>query len=234
MNSMHANEVREEKTYLRLEKPVPFKGTLNGDITTSVELAKVINKLFSSAFKDYEGCTLGLNQFGQFNCALYFKDKGNGDIIPLAVSTRGRNSSPADRIKAMNLRNKNKTYTISDTLRDVLEQFVNVQGGRNAKPNIDAKLTEVMEQAYGSAGFIYVMIDDININKILKTIYGSKDEESRYDYNVTVIKPVGPMGGTNQNYIIKVDQLDITKVEQLAAKVGLVPTVGTIPMIREY
>lgn len=228
------NNQEQQKTYLRLENPLPFKGTINGDITTSVDLARTINKLFSSAFKDYEGCTLGLNQFGQFNCSLYFKDKGNGNIVPLAVSTRGRQFSPSDRIKAMNLRNKNKTYTISDELRDVLEQFVNFQGGRNAKPNVNNHITEVTEQAYGGAGFIYIMIDNININKILKTIYGSKTEDSRYDYNVSVIKPIGMMGGANQNYIVKVDQIDATKVEQLAAKVGMVPTVGTIPIIREF
>lgn len=228
MNQQQATK-EKEKHYLRLEKPLEFKGTINGDITTTVELAKQINKLFKQAFGDYEGCTIGFNQFGQPTATLFFKEKGGGDIIPLASPTRGAN--PNDRIKSMNLRYKNKTYKLSDELKDVLEQFVDSARGQI---NWDQKVHEITENGFGGVAAIYVKIDDINVNKILKVMYGGRSEEGRLDYNVTMIKPVGAMhGGFSQTYIIKIDQLDVSKVEKLATQLGVIPSIGTIPMIRE-
>lgn len=226
------NGDRKKKAKLKLEEYLEFKGTLNGSITTSVDLAKTINNLFKSVFGDYEGCVIIPNHMGQVNITLYFKEKGAGNILPLAVQTRSNSMNPADRIKNMRLRNRNKTYRLSDELMEVLEQFIDTPKRGNVDWN--RRVHEINENVYGGFNNIYVQVDDISIRKILKVLYGSEDKQgNKLDYNVSIVKPIGASTGSiSQNYIIKVDQLNINEVEKLASKIGLMPSVGTIPMVR--
>lgn len=219
-----------EKFSVRLEEPLKFISTIGGELTTSIDLCGSINTLFKSIFPDYEGSVMMVNNFGQPTLTLFFKEKGGGDIIPL--TSRAMGNSPTERLNRMNLRNKSKTYTVSDKLKDVIEQF-SIQQGRQ-KLNLDNKVTEIAQQSYGMSS-ILVSVSDIDLNKVLKTLYGERDKETgaKYEYQVSIIKPMG-MGGFNTevNYVIKVDQLNLKKIDELAGRIGLMPSSGTIPMVR--
>lgn len=235
-NQQQPQQETRKKAKLYLEEPLEFVGTIDGHITTTVDLAKNINTLFNTAFGDYEGSVISQNHLGELTASLFFKDTGAGNIEPLVkTNVRGSNKSmsPAERVRNMNLRNINKTYTLSEELKEILEQFLNLSP--KAKVNWDRMYSEVAERMYGGMNNIYVRVDNININKVLKVLYGSETaNKERLEYNITVIKPIGMgAGGINQNHIIKVDRLNVKEIERLANKVGMMPSVGTIPMIRD-
>lgn len=227
---------RKKKARLYLEEPLEFVGTIDGHVTTTVDLAKNINSLFNTAFDDYEGSVISQNHLGELTASLFFRDTGAGNIEPIVkpnVRGSNRTMSPAERVRNINLRNTNKTYTLSEELKEILEQFLNIP--HKGKPNWDRMYNEVSERMYGGMTNIYVRVDNININKVLKVLYGSETASGdRLEYNITVMKPVGMNApGANQNHIIKVDRLNVKEIERLANKVGMMPSVGTIPMIRD-
>lgn len=220
----------KDKFFIKIDEPLKFVSTIGGELTTSIDLCGSINTLFKSIFQDYEGSVMMVNNFGQPSLTLFFKEKGGGDIVPL--TSRAGGNSPSERLNRMNLRNKSKTYDVSDKLKDVIEQF-SITTGRQ-KINWDSRVNEIAQQSYGMSS-ILVAVSDIDINKILKTLYGATDKETgaKYEYQVSIIKPMG-MGGFNQevNYVIKVDRLNLKKVDELAGRIGLMPSTGTIPMVR--
>lgn len=228
------SQVKDEKQkhFLKLEQPLEFKSTVSGIITTAMELSKQINGLFG-IFTDYEGCALKPNSNGEVSVTLYWRDKGGKEVVPIYEQNRG--ADVKSRIMNFNniARGRNKTYKFADHVKEVLEQFVKNPGNKNV--NIDNMSYEAFEPTYGGAGTIYLQIDNIDINKILKTLYGDKAPDgSRYEYNVSFIKPINAMPGIGvPNYLFKIDRLDSKQVEEIASKIGMIATVGTLPIIRE-
>lgn len=229
------NEGNGRPEPLRLDiKPMDFDGVMKSKLTTTIALSKTINSVFRKVLTDYEGCIVAPDQFGQLQVALYFKDKGaamDGAIKSLIpVTARNQGDKAIDRLMRMNLRNSSKSYDISAETKQILSDFIYTRG--NSKVNWNNHIVEQTEQQYNGYS-IYVKVIGLDLVRLVRKIYGGKKDGSRIDYNVSIIKPVGvDIAGNNQNFLVNVQQLDSKEVEKLAAEVGLVPTMGSIPMIR--
>lgn len=225
-----------ERVPLKLDvEPMEFDGLLKAKMTTTVALAKSVNRLFRPALSDYEGCIILPNQFGQLELTLWFKDKGNPidgsakALMPTNQINR-QQSSVNDKIRAMNARNRQKSYELTQDAKDVLGEFIWVKQGHNIDWN-----QHVLEQTQQNLGnyTIYVKIVGIDILRILRKIYGKKKDNSIVEYNISIIRPVGvDFGYNSQNFLINILQLDVKEVEKIASEIGFIPANGQIPMIR--
>lgn len=231
---LNMNENVKPKVQIDVES---FNSTTKSKLTTTLELAGEINQIFRPIFADYEGCTLMPDNMGNLQATLYFKDKGQLDPNDKRIKNLesainpSKGSSPMDKINALNARNRNKAYTITEDTKAVLEEFV-LRKDRNGKVNwkeITAEVTEQNQYNYQ----IYVKISGIDILSILKAKYGSKVDGSPVQYAILFNKPLATMPGVvATNYLITITQLDVREVENLCKNIGMMPTQGNLPIIR--
>ena len=233
MSTTNSNaKVEDQKVIARIEiEPIPFDGLLKSKIISTIDLSKLVNSVFRNALADYEGSIILPMQNGQFDCTLYFKDRGpirgQSDQIKNLVSITGPNRgvSAVDRITAFNNRTSNKLYSLTEETKQILSEFMSVKKGQNI--NWNQHVFEQTEQTY-NANIVYVKVCNIDIIKILKKIYGGKVAGDYCDYNITIIRPTGL-----NNYLISIQQLDTKEVEKLAQSVGIIQTGNSIAMIRD-
>lgn len=214
-----------------------FDGVLKTKLTTTTDLAKMVNKLFKPVFVDYEGCLILPNQMGGFDTTIYFRDKGVQDENKLSalqhvVQAQGGNLSMSQRLQNINLRYKNKTYDLTRECKDVFKEFMITDKG-SSKVNWSKYVVEKTEPSYNGYS-IYVQLNGVDIMKIIKKIYGASIEGKRTDYNMRLERGLGVVNGQGlfANYLVSIMQLDTREVEKIAQSVGMVPLAGNIPMVR--
>lgn len=217
-------------------EPVEFDGILRSKIMTTIDLSKVVNSLIKPVFSDWEGSTIELGQYGNLILTIFFKDKGqplNGQVkaIQPVVGQLGRTASPIQRIQNMNLRNKAKTYDLTPQAKELLSEFIPTKRGKEV--NWNNHLFERTENNYGSYS-IHVALVGCDLTRILRKIYGGKDDRDRIEYSIDLIRPMGMEFGYNSgNYLVRVSQLNTSEVQKLVSTIGLIPAGGQIPMVRE-
>ena len=236
--NLNMNETVKPKVQIDTEV---FSSTTKSKLTTTLDLAGEINQIFRPIFADYEGCTLMPDNMGNLQATLYFKDKGAitdpadkriKNLESAVAPTKG--ASPIDKINALNARNRNKAYTLTEETKQVLEEFI-LKRSRDGKVNWKEITAEVTEQShYGYQ--IYVKVSGIDIISILRAKYGNKSEGEKgspVQYAILFNKPLSPMPGVAAtNYLITITQLDVREVETLCKNVGMMPVQGNIPIIR--
>lgn len=212
-----------------------FGGTLKTELTTTLDLANLVNSIFKPIFHDYVGCVILPNQFGQsLELSLFFKDKGvptNGSVKNLvnAVDANTRGASPMDRIRNMNIRNSNKVYSLTDETKEALSEFIFSRPGQNI--NWNQLVYEVAEQSFNGHQ-IYVKVCGLDLLKILRKVYGKRNNGSYNDYSINIIKPLMQVSNMDSNYLVSILQLDTKRVEELCKKIGMMPAQGNIAMVR--
>ena len=223
----------KEVARLRVDQPLKFEHTLETMITSTFDISKTVNQLFKAAFDDYEGCVITPNHLGNLDVKLYFVDNGGKQMVPLIDRNGAPSRSMNERIKNMNSINKNKTYRLSDETLEILSEFVETSGGMKNKINWNMLVSEVADPTYNGYR-ILMQVSSISINKILRTLYGNKSENGNYiDYMLQIVRPVSQSASANNtNFLVTVLKLDQSSVEGVAKRVGIIPTSGTIPMIR--
>lgn len=94
-----AEATKKEKTVIEVEEHVPFEGDMKTNLVSTIDMADVVNSLFSSAFADYHGCDIRINN-GE-NAALF-----NSSIVPrysiyvnMYFKDRGANNKPIKNLK---------------------------------------------------------------------------------------------------------------------------------------
>jgi len=224
-----------DKLNLDLE-PVDFNGTTKTAIISTVDLASEINSIFRPIFSDYEGSTVIADIYtGQLHLSLYFKDKGTPgkdqlkNLSNVLQDPNNRNVSAIERIQRFNTRNSNKTYELTQGTKEILSDYIYAQ--QKGKVNWNQCVSEVTEQGHSSYS-VYVKVVGIDLIKLLRKKYNKKGAFN--DYQINLLKPLG-QGFTamdTSNFLISITQLDIRKVEDLCRKIGMVPTSGSIPMVR--
>lgn len=229
-----SNEKREKVT-LNVE-PAAFPGTMKTALTTTNALVKAIYAMFQGVNNDFEGCTLEPNRAnGQLELTLYFTDKpmvgGNKIKNVTNVVNNDPTASPMERIRAVNVRNSNRLFDLTDDTKDILEDFI--FGPRNQKINWKQHLIEKTDR--GQVGYrVYVAVVGIDISKVLKKLYGAVNEEGeRVDYQLNIITPINSnFAQSVQNYLISIIQLNNKSVEKLCSEIGVNANTGSIPMFR--
>jgi hypothetical protein len=232
--NMGANATKEEYVPMRIEvETIPFDGLLKSKLTTTIEMAKLINAIFKGTIVDYEGCIVAPDVHGQLQVALYFKDKGNAgkDMIKAVspVAKMGRGATGIERIQNINARYSSKKYDLTKDIKEILSEFIYA---KNGNINWNQHVFEQSEQSYNSYQ-VYVKVIGLDLLKLIKKIYGGKVDKHRVDYNVSIVRPVGlDMNGFSQNFLVNIQQLDSREVENLANSLGLLPVQGSINMVR--
>lgn len=232
-NTNNNSKVEREKLNLNVEHPDEFKSTIKTTITNTVDLVKKINGFFRAmGIVDFYGSTLKPNPTtGQLELVLYFKPDNNTDgihFVEPVVGQTNRNSNATARVLSLNTRNSGRTVQLSLDGKDVLQDFI--LKGYNQKIDWNRYSTEVTEQApFGSYYNIYLRVYNIDINKILKCIWGGKDEQGgRYEYAININRVIPG----SDNLIITIQQLNEKNLQEIAAKIGIVSGVGNFNIIR--
>lgn len=223
-----------EKLKLTVAQPEEFVSTIKTMVTSTIDLTKKINGLFRAAgIVDFYGSTLKPNPTtGQLELVLYFKPdpSNNGGIhfVEPVTGQRTGSTSGISRVLSLNTRNSGRTVQLSQDGKDVLEDLV--QKGFNQKVDWNRYSAEVTEQVnFGGYYNIYVKVYNLDLNKILRKIWGSKDQDGgRYEYSVNVNRVIPG----SDNLIITVQQLSSKNVEEIAAKIGIVSGVGNFNIIK--
>ena len=215
--------------------PIAFDGLIKSKLISTIGLGKLVWNLFKPVFPEYEGCVILPDQYGQLQVTLYFKDKGKitDSNLVKAIAPVGMTqptSNAFERIASINQRLSSKKFELTKDAKDILSDFFWVKG--NNKVNWSQFVTEVISNDYNGYS-VHLKVTGLDINRILRKIYGSKVKGSRVDYSLSIVKPIGVDGsGLLQNYLISIQQLDTREVENLAREIGVIPVQGTIPMLK--
>lgn len=237
MQNQRVNQQNTQEEPLRIEvTPAKFDGLIKSKVITTIGLGKLVWNLFKPVFPDYEGCVIVPDQHGQLQLTLYFKDKGKLSdpnlvkaVTPIGAS-QDRTNTALERISSLNLRLSANKFELTKDAKEILSEFYWIRN--NGKVNWKQVVSEVKSQDYNGYS-VHLKVTGLDINRILRKIYGSKVDGNRVDYQLSIIRAVSSdMSGTLQNYLISIQQLDIKEVESLAREVGAIPVHGTIPMLK--
>lgn len=228
---------RPKRGYLEVQ-PLPFDSTIQTKAITTVELCYSINKLFNSICQDYDGSIIVMNQFGNLELVLYFSDKGEPTDSSkfknlINTSVVKKTDSALDRLKRVSTRNFSRTFELTDDTKDLLEEFMNIRPNQKVNWANRNNVTEVSQQTSYSnaANKISVKVTGLDLQKILRKIYGSKINGNKVDYQLTVVTPIGQMVGSYANYLMTLSRLDCSKLEELCTSAGMMPVHNSIPMV---
>ena len=234
-NDKQGQQQGREPLRLKIDKFDEFKSTVGTSLITSMKLTKKINGLFRSAgIADFYGTTLRLNEStGQLELSAFFKPSNNiedGRIYfaePAAYQHRQSASSAFNRIASLNSRNAGRTIQISQDGKDVFEELI----FRNYNQKIDWNryATEVVENGSFNNYNIYLKVQNIDINKVLKKIWGDKAEDgSRLDYQVSIARFISG----SPNMVLSVQQLNEKVLNNLAEEIGIIGGTGSLGIVR--
>lgn len=239
MNYLNQNKTEENYVPLELElKEQEFDGVLKTKLTTTTDLAKMVNQIFKPVFSDFVGSLILPNQMGGFDTVVYFRDSGIKDERTTAIQQliqQGNHNqlTMSERIKNMNTRYKNKTYDLTRDCKDIFKEFMVTE--RNGKKiNWNKYIVEKAEPNYNGYS-VYVQLNGIDIMKIIRKLYGGTSKDGkRTDYSMRLERGLGIVNNNNlyTNYLVSIMQLDTREVEKIAQSVGMVPLANNIPMVR--
>ena len=243
-----AKENNTNKVVLELATPVDFDGTSETKIVTTTILSKYINELFGGGFKDYVGCTIKTGQDSMIGEAvtldLYFapnSDNGKGNISAFCaagtdVKHQQQTTAKTNVLSACLSHNRMITTTSSmvvtaDAVSALYGLILNGLKSRlkeNSKSFSDCGVaveTAINSQYGMNRPIVYNIIRGIDINAVMKVIFGNK--ENSYEYQVTPIKPVFTqvIGGVDTNamgskWIYSITQLDKSNLNDLMNDLG--------------
>lgn len=229
--------------------PISFESTTEARLTTTLELAALINALFNKVYRDYYGCNIMLDQNqNRWKADLYFCENANAatentvkNLEPIAAKLStfapdGTRATIGSKVSAFTARSANIHYDLSKETRESLSKFY-MPYEFNRKGEIEWKrfTFEQKEQAnYGyNASTIYICVRGVDVVKLLSQIYGNKNEDNHYvDYAVTSIRPLAQIQPNNSNMLLNIQRIDQYHVEELCKKIGAIPSVGRLPIIR--
>jgi hypothetical protein len=205
--------------------PVPFDPVIQSKIIASTDLSKIIiNKILGELFKDYEGCSIidKTSHDGVIrNISIFFKDKGNGEMVIIGKNNINTDNNIANRIMSLNAKlNTSKTYRLSDDVRNMLDPLIQKnRGAFNKSTPIDWNKVEVEIPETNQIGGtnIYIRVDNIDITAILKIFFGKKGDNGEiYDYNVSYVRAL-----PNGVMLLKIDRVDKVAVDRLVHDAGI-------------
>lgn len=218
---------KRNKAKLVVER-TEFDGTVKSKTTTTTKLSIMVNQLFKAAFDDYTGCQIAPDQTGRLQVMLFFR-AGNPTKTSMVqpVDNVNKHSTMNQKLQALHSRNESpRKFEMTEYGKEIMEDFILPNAG-NGKYNWNQLSFEVPEQTMTGYA-VYLKVFGVNINKIISTIYGKGTDETRFEYDIQIIRPL-PMG---QNYLVSIQQLNCADVEELCREFGMQQQVGTIQMVR--
>lgn len=248
---------KEKKFSIIVTEPDNFDPLMESKCLTTMDLADKVNQLLSPMFADYEGCFINPpdQTHGYVSVSVFFratnKTPGEGQIKNLeainsqttTINTGNKRSSDAgvlDQIMAMNTRVKGRSFKLTQKTKEGLSDFIPMK-----EVTEDYWKNNVIEMTdatpYGAMQYvIYVRVDGLDLNRLLKKIYGGVEiddvtGDKRYiDYMVTLVRPIqSPMAPQTQspwsiptapvpsNFMAIVSRLDNKNLDDLCRSLGM-------------
>lgn len=235
---MAKNEEKKEPkiTEITVNDHEKFEGDMKMNITSSVDLADVVSKLFGTVFSDYYGCKINVNDghgipavaqsmpYGTLYVDLFFKVQDEDankvrSLYPIGYNGKDKDVDKNDlsaRFARVNgARTTGRAYTVSKETYEMLSKYM--RNGMRTRWNEVTQEIETNMSLYGK-GEIVVCISGLDLNKIITDIYGSETEEGNFEYIAT---PSTVIPGKNQEFIIQICQLDVKVVRNLQRTLGI-------------
>lgn len=248
MSNQNNKETEARKPmYIEITQPEKFEKLAATSLETTQRLAKRINKLFSTAFVDYYGaaiyCTSGngnVAPYQQFMVEIHFKPMPAGTVNP--SDSRIRAFKPIEEGTAKsdvvaNLKNiygsfrSSAKFELTADAAEILSEFM--MPGTNIDPFKPSSYNYCKAEYVDTPQFgqspVMVKIMNLDLNKLIRKIYGSKNEEGkRVDYGVIPYGPVAPsmnntMVQNNANWRVVIMQIEAEKTFDLASEFGIIP-----------
>ena len=230
----------EDKIKIAMD-PVDFAANVKSKLITTWALGeRVIGPLFRSVFSDYEGCLVKF-EMGRLTAELYFnstrpEDENKYRAVQLigGIGESGKGTME-QKIKRLNNMFKPNKYELTEEAKELLIDFMprNLINPNSKTVNWQQQLTEITETvSYNTAAqHIYVKLDNIDIIQVLRTVYGTREEDSPVDYTINAIRQVG--GNTNNpNMLINIARLNVNETSKIANEIGIQPSVNQVFMLR--
>jgi hypothetical protein len=191
-----------EKNRLKLDvQPQEFPGLITAMYIDSKQLAHAINSLMGSIFCDYYGSKLEINGNNrQLVATLFFSEDSSGTgkyhAIERVINKDNLNTAEG-RINALNQfstygrRNLYKmTKEADEMLRDIIpSQFINRDTLKIDWSKVMMEGSTQSNGIYQSKVYTKLMID---LNKLLKVMFGRGNKDEEFQYNVNVGNPINP------------------------------------------
>ena len=229
---------KEEKERVRIKAGSRnFPDLIATVYSDTVKFPKEVNSLFRSVFADWHGTKIELIQNRQIFTTIHFHEipeGSEGDSLYRGIErtvTKESLSSADSRIDALNhfasFGHRNQ-YRLTKEAKQILKDVVPVQYINHKNGNVDwNKLVSEgsipSDMGYGMIATVQVVVD---INRILKLMYGDKDEEgNKWQYMATIGNPINPApspaGLIASQWQLFLMRCNVKDVEYLAREYGL-------------
>ncbi len=232
-----ATENVVEVLKLDMDAHAPFNPVADTAITTTDDLAKTINSIFSEVFKDYYGSMIRVEYMPSY-CSyvvvpmLFFKvlDKREytGDAVTAFIPmSEMAADNPVARVQRLSriAAASGIRVEMTENGKSILEDFV--IKGNNINNNVHLKEDFDWTQAYnvipGNDGTL-IRVFKLDVFNLLRMIYGDKAADgSKQYYNIT---PNGTIGAINQyqkpsNWNLIIMRLNSSNLSYAAKQLGL-------------
>jgi len=240
-----ATEATEKKEVFKinLDTPVSFDPVADVTITSTNEIAKLINDLLKGVFKDYYGCNVDCvfmpdRQIWAVMPRLYFhvlpkEEYEKGGITAFRPLGSGNSNDMVERVQKLSQTTavNGVKVTMTEEAKGIMEDFVILPHGVNDASKFN------WNEAYatlpsGTETFIYMY--KLDIIKFIKKLFGEKDENgSKLYYQVTPVYSINSGMQSykqNTNWNINILRINDENQKKSAQVVGLgVPMYDNTP-----
>lgn len=211
-----------------------FISTMYGD---NEVFCNLVNQYLKPVFPQLHGSVISIsNDNRTLYTVIYFLDRpdttyqdGQVKAIEKVLDKKDLSSS-INRIRAINqISSANRRfYKLTDEAKELLMDVIPMMAVNRQNGKVD--WNKIQDEVTDGNGIVYtrVMID---LGRVLKAIYGNKDESGKgnYLYNIMVGKPINAVRSPSgmiledrwQIFVMRVNSLDVEKV---AAQYGYVAT----------
>ena len=240
-NNLKVETKKSEKTVIEVAEHVAFEGDMKTNLVSTMDMSDIVNSLFTSAFSDYHGCDIRVNDgrdpvlFNQspvpkygIYVTLYFKDHGTNNKPIKNLKRRGtpepkqsvdangnKTNNLAARYAAVNethnMNNNGRVYNITKETYEALEEFMFNTNNNIHWADYTREISSNMN-IIGSKEEAMVSITGLSLDKILTKIYGSETDEGAFEYATS---PSTAIPYQPNQFIIQVCQLNKETVRKL-------------------
>lgn len=231
----------EDKIEISVE-PIKFNAINDTQYLTSREFCEMVSSVFRPVFADYEGCRLeGIPGTPMIGITLWFNHQDYSQSEMPVACTRDKEGTQGSGIVASVRRystviNNGDRYYATKQAQDAIAPFLSELTGivaHNGKINWGKVVSEKTDPAsinsfYGAGQrkqcTVFSFLDP---NKLATLFYGADDTENgaKWVYGVRIARSIPALNAfgvsSPNNWILAIDRISATEVENLANKFGL-------------
>lgn len=223
-----AEAKKDNKLVLELDTPVEFGSLIQTAYFTTCSFCdEYINPLFHNVFSDFYGSKIEIGNNRTLITSLAFYENNIDDTRAKGIerTVAGGSNDVDSRIKLINNTlasdRYHNQYKLTQDCKDLLEAVVPSAARQpNGKINWNAISGEGCISNnfnFVSGGQSQVIIQvQIDINRLLRVIFGAKNTEDSFQYMAVLGNPINPVSGFGGQLIVKNWQLFVMKLSNNA------------------